>query len=216
MRGSERKAWHMGSSYARIFPWEGPQGNSSSLQRFSIRVGRFKGRLSSGNMRGNGNEEALDQVKLGMLVSSAFAVWQDDGQGGPKGRLVINFHQQSQHWAKGSPRMKALPGFALDLQKGDHLMSWDIKPGYRHFRLHPRMRNMLLLRRAGRLCRCAALPFGWGRSVWWLTKLLRPLARHLRGRWPCRALPWIDDFLLAPGRMGKGQRRAIARQLGLA
>jgi hypothetical protein len=94
--------------------------------------------------------------------------------------------------------METLPSFGLSLQRGDHLMSWDTKSGYRHFYLHPRMREYFLFRYSGRYYRCVALPFGWGRSVLWFTKLLRPMVKHIRTELGYGLLTWIDDFLCVP------------------
>jgi hypothetical protein len=104
--------------------------------------------------------------------------------------------------------METLPSFALQLLKNDHLMSWDVKSGYRHFYLHPRMRDYFLFHYDGCFYRCVALPFGWGRSVLWFTKLMRPLVKYIRSELKYRLLPWIDDFLCAPT---DGQRPASSR-----
>jgi hypothetical protein len=146
-------------------------------------------------------------VRKGMMVSSAFTVWQGEGID-RKGRFVVNFSRQSQHWPKGSIKMETLPCLGLSLQRGYHLMSWDIKSGYRHFYLHPRMRNYFVFRYSGRYYRCMALPFGWGRSVWCFTKLLRPMFKYIRTELGYRLLPWIDDFLCAPS---DGSRPATGR-----
>lgn len=105
--------------------------------------------------------------------------------------------------------METITSFALDLQRDDQLMSWDIQSGYQHFYLHPVMRDMFMFRYNSRYYRCIALPFGWGRSVLWFTKLLRPLVQYLREKCAYRVLPYIDDFLLAPS---PGSRRSIARE----
>jgi hypothetical protein len=106
-----------------------------------------------------GVEEVREAVSMGRMVSSAFVVWQGEGVG-RKGRFVLNFSQQSRHWPKGSVKMETLPGFALNLVKSDHLMSWDVKAGYRHFYLHPKMRDYFLFHYGGRSYRCTALPLG--------------------------------------------------------
>lgn len=121
----------------------------------------------------------MDKVKEGEMVSSAFTVWQGDGEA-RKGRLVVNFCRQSKHWPRGSVKMEKMTAFALELQRGAVLMSWDVQSGYRHFYLHPEMRDLFLFRYDGRYYRCLALPFGGGRSVLWFAKLLRPLVAHLR------------------------------------
>jgi Reverse transcriptase (RNA-dependent DNA polymerase) len=134
-------------------------------------------------------------------VSSSFVIWQE-GSGKRKGRFIVNFAKQSKHRDKGSVRMETLPAYALERQKGDHMISFDIQSGYRHFRFAPHMRDMFLFRYAGRLFQCLALPFGWGRSPMWFTKLLRPMVQHLRSYELYRVLAYLDDFLVVPSEAG--------------
>lgn len=148
------------------------------------------------------SEYAMEQVARGRLVSSSFVVWQGDGSE-RKGRFVVNLHLQSQHWKKGSIKMETLPSFALELEKDDFLFSFDIHAGYRHFYLHPQMRDYFLFHYGGRYYRCIALPFGWGRSPMWFTKFMRGFVRHLRTRHAYRVLPYIDDFLVAAAPAGR-------------
>jgi hypothetical protein len=170
-------------------------------------------------------EEVREVVRTGRMVSSAFVVWKEEGVE-RKRRFVINFSRQSQHWPKGSVKMETFPSFALNLLTNDYLMSWDVKSGYRYFYLHPRMRDYFLFHYGGRFYRCIALPFGWGRSVLWFTKLMRPMVKYIRSEWGYRLIPWIDDFLCArtDGRrpaIGRDCRRArqrldtLLRELGL-
>lgn len=94
-----------------------------------------------------------------------------------RGRLALNFARQSKHWSKGSVRMETLSSFALELRKGYRLMSWDIKSGYRHFYLHPCMREFFLFHFDGRFYLCLSLPVGRRRSV---------LGKRAAGPWDCR------------------------------
>ena len=94
--------------------------------------------------------------------------------------------------------METLPSFALELKRGDMLIFWDVKGGYRHMCLHPDMRDYFSFGYNGRYFRCIALPFGWCRSAMWFTKLMRVVVRHIREVIGYRVLPYIDDFLLAP------------------
>jgi Reverse transcriptase (RNA-dependent DNA polymerase) len=136
------------------------------------------------------------------MVSSSFLVWQD-GSDGRKGRFIVNLAKQSKHWEKGSVRMETLPAYALELQEGDHMISFEIQSGYRHFRLAPRMRDMFTFHYAGRYVRCIALPFGWARSPMRFTRMMRPLVQHLRSVKLFRVLAYLDDFLLAPSPPGE-------------
>ena len=77
---------------------------------------------------------------------------------------MVNLSVQSKHWKKGTVRMESLSEFATEIQEEDHFLSMDIQKGYRHFRLHPQMREWFIFRYEGRYYQCVALPFGWGRS----------------------------------------------------
>lgn len=160
-----------------------------------------------------GEEEVEDLVREGKMVSSAFVVWQGHGEE-RKGRFVVNFHRQSKHWARGSVKMETVQSFALDMEKNDVLMSWDFKSGYRHFYLHPDVRNFFVFRYGGAFYRCIALPFGWGRSVLWFMKLLRPLVQFMREKLKYRVLPYIDDFLVAPSPPGRAATKGDCKKAG--
>lgn len=116
------------------------------------------------------------------MVSSPFVAW--NGYGADrKARFLINLSRNSEHWPHHGVKMETMPAFALDLEQGDILMSWDFKAGYRYMYLHPAMRDSFLFRYQGTYYRCLALHFGWGPMVLWLTKLLRPVVWFLRARW---------------------------------
>ena len=160
------------------------------------------------------------------MVSPAFVHWEGrDSKEGKKGRFVQAFHVQSRQWEKRGTRMETKESFASLLREGDRLLSFDVKAGYRHFFLHPDMRNYFLFRYDGRFFRCKALPFGWGRSAFWFVNLLKPFVIYIREHIGARVLPYIDDFLMAPsiGRASTAQdcRRvskavdSLMEQLGL-
>lgn len=114
----------------------------------------------------------------------------------------MNLHKISKHSPKGSVRMDTLPSFALDLEKRNHMLSFDVKGGYRHLRCSPRMRDMLMFRYNGKYYRSIAMSFGWGRSAMWFTRMMAHLVQHLRSSLGYRVLSYIDDFLLAPSPKG--------------
>ena len=143
-------------------------------------------------------EEAEDLVRRGYLISSAFTVWQGD-RDSRKGRFVVNFSRQSKFWGKGSVRMERLEEFSDELVESERLISFDLVAGYRHVHLHPLMLNFFLFSYAGRVYRCLALPFGWGRSAFHFTRFLRPMVSYLRNALGYRILWYLDDFLIAPG-----------------
>jgi hypothetical protein len=125
-------------------------------------------------------DQALGIVtEKGVLVRISFVVWQGDGIE-RKARLALNFKEQSGNWLRGSVRMESLESFAEELRQGDRLIAFDVKSGYHHFGLHPAMRDWFLFRYENKCYRCIALPFGWGRSVWWFYQLLKPFTGRLR------------------------------------
>jgi hypothetical protein len=62
----------------------------------------------------------------GAMISSRFVVWQG-GPEGRKGRFVVNLSKQSKHWPKGSVRIETLPEYALELENGEKMVSFDIQ-----------------------------------------------------------------------------------------
>lgn len=146
------------------------------------------------------------------MVANSFVVWEKgEEEGTEKGRFILNFKEHSKHWQKGSIKMENLSSFSLQLQPGDSMVSFDIKSGYRHFRLAPAMRRWFLFHYQGRYYQAIALPFGWGRSPMWFTQLLRPLVRYLRSVLRYRVLPYLDDFLVVPSPIGRRARKTDCR-----
>lgn len=101
-------------------------------------------------------------------------------------------------------KMESAAKFANGIEKGNSFISFDIKAGYRHFYLHPSIRDFFLFHYNGRYFQRIALPFGWSRSAFWFITLLKPFVHRMR-EWGCRALGYIDDFLVAP-RVGGGAK----------
>jgi hypothetical protein len=83
------------------------------------------------------------------------------------------------------------------------MVSLDIKAGYRHFRLAPKMRYWFIFAYDGSCYKCIALPFGWGRSPMWFTHLMVPLVTRLRQLY--RALACRTTFSSVLPRGGEQQ-----------
>jgi hypothetical protein len=146
IRGQGHPIWDPRSSIDPFHRWAGSARHPPIIVRgFGIWTDGFGDRMRSENIRGGRGRGVGQLVLKGLMVSSAFIVWQGEGTE-RKGHFVVNFSSQSQHWPKGSVKMETLPCFGLSLQRGDHLMSLDIKSGYRHFYLHPCMRDYFLFR----------------------------------------------------------------------
>ena len=166
-------------------PNRGGQGRGEARSRIGCQEWYLRGCWARSRARANAART------IGVV---GFVVWQGDEK---KGRFVVNLSKQSQHWPKGSIKMETLPSFALEAEKGYYMLSFDIKAGYQHFYLHPEIRDFFFYYE-GRYYRCVALPFGWGRSPLWITKILRGFVRYLRMKCKYRVLPYLDDFLVAP------------------
>jgi hypothetical protein len=121
--------WDSRPSINPFHSWKGLARYPTNRGRFGLDVDDLKAGCGSGVYEEVEEWEARRLVKAGKMVYSAFVVWQGEGAE-RKGRLVLNFSQQSLHWPKGTVKMETFPSFALSLMKHDCLMSWDIKSGY--------------------------------------------------------------------------------------
>lgn len=110
-------------------------------------------------------------------------------------------------WRKGSVKMESISEFAMSIEKGDYFLSFDIKSGYRHFRLAPAMRHWFIFLYEGRYYQCVSLPFGWGRSPRWFTHFMIPFVQELR-QLRYRVLSYLDDFFAAPSPYGQASTLA--------
>jgi hypothetical protein len=95
--------------------------------------------------------------------------------------------------------MATLQSFPLDLEREDHLLSFDVKSEYRHFRLAAEMWQYFLFHYDEPFYKCVALPFRWGRSPLWFTELMKPIVRAIGGH-GMRILAHLNDFLIEPTR----------------
>lgn len=102
---------------------------------------------------------SYSQIKEGKLNPSSFVTCSGEGTT-EKGLFFLNFHVQSKHWPKGRLKMKTIPSFAMEVEQGDILFSFDIESGYHRFHLHPNMRDLVLFHNQGRYFWCIELPMG--------------------------------------------------------
>jgi hypothetical protein len=97
--------------------------------------------------------------------------------------------------------METLPEYALELERGEKMVSFDIQAGYLHIRIAPQMTDWFFFRYDGRFYRCIAIPFGWGRIPMWFNQLVVPMVRKLRQQH--RVLAYLDDFLICSVKSGR-------------
>lgn len=187
-------AWSMGSTITKYLKWFYITCSSSDDKRLIFWQGGITIRLCVWHLPKSFERICVTASEKGSYVSSAFVDWSNE-----KGTFIINRKQQSTHWEKRSVQMQSISVFGENLLKGDHLLSFDWKKDYQHFRLHPRMWDWFLFQYNGVYYRCIALPLGWTRSPFWSCHLLSPLPRFLRYSLNCQVPQWIDYYLLAPG-----------------
>lgn len=85
--------------------------------------------------------------------------------------------------------------FTSGLDKGQHLISWDLVAGHRHVHFHPNMVDYFCFAFDGERYQCLALPLGWGPSSAVFCRLLLPFVTYIRTEWRYSVLWYLDDFL---------------------
>ena len=146
------------------------------------------------------------------FVSRAFIVTHNG-----KRRLVVNFAHVNKYERKRSCRFESLSTLRRTLRRDDWMFSCDLGEAYHHIGVHEDDQDFFtfaLETDAGvEYFSASALAFGWTRSPWYFTQVLKPVVAYLRNqgvarkaafgeraqtpqqRHPQRVLPWLDDFL---------------------
>lgn len=84
-----------------------------------------------------------------------------------KGTFVVKSANLSTNWPLRSIKMDTFPRYVMDIEPGDHFLSFDMKSGYSHFRLAPgdaRLDYFLVIWAVFQKC-CPALRLGPGPQV---------------------------------------------------
>lgn len=89
--------------------------------------------------------------------------------------------------------METLAEFAVSIQPKNHMLSFDIEKAFCHFCLHLAKRDWFIFRYDVKCYQCVDLPFGWGCSPLWLTRLMAPFVAKMRS-YGYRVLPYMEDF----------------------
>ncbi len=134
----------------------------------------------------------------GKLISTAFTAWREK-DGVEEGRFVICLNRQSKFFKRRYTRMERITEFAAHVKHGDRMISFDIKSGYRHLKLHPSMVDYFAFHYNGKYYQCLACPFGWGPCSYWFTRFLAPVITIVRS-WGYLVLVYLDDVLVIPNR----------------
>jgi hypothetical protein len=146
------------------------------------------------------------------FVSRAFIV-EHNG----KRRLVLNFAHVNEFERKRGCRFESLSSLRRMARRGDWMFSCDLADAYHHIGMHPDDQKYftfaLETTRGVEYFSASALSFGWTRSPWYFTQVLKPVVAFLRTQasrseapafgqravpaqraHPMRILPWLDDF----------------------
>ena len=107
----------------------------------------------------------------------------------------IEFQKEEYVVAQRVSEGKYGAAFSEYIVQRDHLLCIDIRSGYHHFRLHTKMRNWFVCRNRERFLLSNALPFGWGRGVWWFCHLTKPVSQAIRDL-GCLLRQWIEHFII--------------------
>jgi hypothetical protein len=145
------------------------------------------------------------------FVSRAFIV-EHNG----KRRIVLNFAHVNKFEEKRSCRFESLASLRRSLRRDDWMFSCDLADAYHHVGMHEDSHQYftfgLETDRGIEYFSCSALSFGWTRSPYYFTEVLKPVVAFLRNPASARAprmgepqsspqqalatrvLPWLDDF----------------------
>ena len=82
-------------------------------------------------------ELSQEEAAQSRYVSLEFITHQGNG----KMRSVAGLSHLAAYWNKRPKKLSTLESFAVLLKERDRMISFDLKGGYHHFRLHPAMRK---------------------------------------------------------------------------
>jgi len=124
-------------------------------------------------------------------LSSAFVIE------GRKKRIVVDLRPLNEQCIDLPGKMEGLRILPSLIEPDDHLISWDWRDGYHHFRIHPDHRVYFRFQILGRYFESVTLPFGWNQAPGIFTKAMRPFLQELRKR-GIAVMGYLDDFLGRP------------------
>lgn len=150
--GVEMKPLRLVRASRRLSVGEKAFGEEATRSRLRCRVWR---------------ELSPEEVEKSAFMPSELTV---DDDGSSKFRPVAGLSHLSKHWSPRLTKADALEANVAQLRPRGHLLSYDLKSGRHHFRLHPSMRKHFRVEPLGRLFEHISLPFGWRMSGYWLIR----------------------------------------------
>ena len=159
-------------------------------------------------------ERAPDYGPTQCFISRIFLVVKPD-----KLRLCFDLRHLNSFVVPAPCRYEGLPHLQHLARRDDWMFSFDLKDGFYHIPIAPEHRRFFTFDLQGTRFQFTTLCFGWNRSPWTFTKVMRVVVKHLRSR-GLRLLPYVDDFLvLSPSRSHALRARqlvdATLQRLGL-
>ena len=130
------------------------------------------------------------------ICSPLFVVTNTEG----KKRLVVNLRFLNQYLLKEKFKYEDLRTAMLLFQKGDFLITFDLKSGYHHIDIHKQHWTYLgfswALDHEPEFYVFCVLPFGLATACYVFTKVMRPLVKYWRQQ-GIRVVVYLDDGLVA-------------------
>jgi hypothetical protein len=110
-----------------------------------------------------------------------------------KFRLAINMRYVNKHLAKMVFAFEGLVNLADIAEKGDHLVSYNLKPACYHMGLIPMSRRFVGIKWKGVFYEYTCLAFGLSTGPWVFSKVMRELVMYWK-RCGIKNLPYFDDL----------------------
>jgi hypothetical protein len=112
-----------------------------------------------------------------------------------KFRAVINLKGVNKGLMVKKTKFEHLQFVIPYIQKGDWMITFDIKEGYHHVKIHPESWDLLAIEWKGKKYVNTVLPFGLAESPYIFTKVVKVMVKYLREK-GLRVFFYIDDFLV--------------------
>ncbi|KAJ1080319.1 hypothetical protein NDU88_000538 [Pleurodeles waltl] len=120
-------------------------------------------------------------------------------------RPILDLCSLNKYLKKQSFRMISLQDVLRLLNRGDFMTSLDLQDAYFHIPIHPNHRKFLRFKVAGIHYQFRVLPFGLRSAPRVFTKVLAPVAAHLR-QLGVQVFPYLDDWLIKARTTSKAAR----------
>ncbi len=130
--------------------------------------------------------------EVGLFLSPIFAIPKSNSDAI---RLIHDLRRVNSQLHPRKFRMRGLAEVATTMQRGDAMLSLDMKKGYYQVLLHPDHRRKAGFRHNGRVFAFNVMPFGLSTAPRAYTAIVRHMTNWLRKRFSVRIVAYLDDWL---------------------